>query len=253
MVAKRCLVLSCSQAKRADAVLLPAIERYDGPAFRVVRKFLREAPPDLQNVDIFVLSAQYGLIAADEPIADYDQRMTVARARELRDGVFSTFQERIAQAGYGEVFLSLGRNYLAALNGCEALLPSESLVVSRSSSGKKLAELRAWLYGQQHSEQSERASVPLARLQRWEKGRSVIRGVLIEMTPDEVLVAARQALAEGRGNPTNYRSWYVQVDDQRVGPKWLVSQLAGLPVSAFVADEARRVLRQLGIQVHRNE
>ena len=72
------------------------------------------------------------------------------------------------------------------------------------------------------------------------------------MTPDEVLTAARQALVEGRGRPSNYRSWYVQVDDQRVGPKWLVSQLTGLPVSAFVADEARRALRQLGIPVYRN-
>ncbi len=251
MVAKRCLVLSCSQAKRADAGLLPAIERYDGPAFRVVRKFLREAPPELQDVDVFVLSAKYGLIAADELIADYDQRMTVARAQELRDEVLRAFQECITQISYREVFLSLGRNYRAALNGCEVLLPPGVLIVSRSSSGKKLAALRAWLYGQQLSEQRKRKSASLAHLGKAEKGRAVIRGVLVEMTPDEVLAVARRALAEGQGRPANYRGWYVQVDDRRVGPKWLVSQLTGLPVSAFVADEARRVLRRLGVPVHR--
>ena len=135
MAGKRCLVLSCSQAKRGDAGLLPAIERYDGPTFRVVRKFMREAPSELQDVDVFVLSAKYGLIAADKPVADYDQRMTAARARELRDRVLTAFQGRIAQAGFSEVFLSLGRDYRNGLNGCEALLPSGNLILSRSPAG----------------------------------------------------------------------------------------------------------------------
>jgi hypothetical protein len=38
------LILACSRRKRPDEGLLPAIERYDGPAFRVLRHFLREMP-----------------------------------------------------------------------------------------------------------------------------------------------------------------------------------------------------------------
>jgi len=66
-----------------------------------------------------------------------------------------------------------------------------------------------------------------------------------------VINVARQALAEGRGDPSRYQSWYVPIDGQRVSPKWLVSQLTGLPVSAFVTGEARRLLEQLGIEVMR--
>jgi hypothetical protein len=44
---------------------------------------------------------------------------------------------------------------------------------------------------------------------------------------------------------------YVVVDEQQVAPKWLVSQLFGLPVNAFATDEARRVLAHLGIEVRR--
>ena len=40
----RMLILACSRRKRPDEGLLPAIERYDGPALRVVRRFLREMP-----------------------------------------------------------------------------------------------------------------------------------------------------------------------------------------------------------------
>jgi hypothetical protein len=38
------LILACSRRKRPDEGLLPAIEPYDGPAFRMVRRFLREMP-----------------------------------------------------------------------------------------------------------------------------------------------------------------------------------------------------------------
>ena len=107
----RCLILSCTQAKRGDKRSLPALERYDGPAFRMVRRFLREADPALRDVDVYALSARYGLVSANQRITYYDQRMTPARAAELRPEVLSRLQEILSQ-GYGEVFLSLSRSYL---------------------------------------------------------------------------------------------------------------------------------------------
>src|ERR687889_181325 len=80
--ASRMLILACSRRKRSDERLLPAIERYDGPAFRVLRRFLREGSANAQSV--LILSAEYGLIAHNLRIAAYDRVMTPARARELR-------------------------------------------------------------------------------------------------------------------------------------------------------------------------
>lgn len=54
----RLLILSCSRRKRLDTDLLPAIERYDGPAFRVLRRFLRERP--FEAPDVLILSAEHG-------------------------------------------------------------------------------------------------------------------------------------------------------------------------------------------------
>jgi hypothetical protein len=72
----RLLILSCSQRKRPDAILLPALERYDGPMFRVLRKFLRENPSKELHPDVYILSAQFGLISADQliPIPDFCKR-----------------------------------------------------------------------------------------------------------------------------------------------------------------------------------
>jgi hypothetical protein len=84
---ERLLILACSQRKRPDEGLLPAVERYDGPTFRVLRRFLREGisePPD-----VLILSAEHGLIPQDLPIAAYDRKMTPARARELRPQILA--------------------------------------------------------------------------------------------------------------------------------------------------------------------
>ena len=37
----RLLILSCSQKKRSNPGSIPALKRYDGPAFRVMNKFIR--------------------------------------------------------------------------------------------------------------------------------------------------------------------------------------------------------------------
>ena len=61
---KKLLILGCAGRKRDSDGLLPALDRYDGPSYRVVRKFLREYrwPED---VSIAVLSAEHGLLSAE--------------------------------------------------------------------------------------------------------------------------------------------------------------------------------------------
>lgn len=52
----RLLILSCSRRKRSDRGLLPALERYDGPTYRVMNKFLRVNPSGTQSLDVYILS-----------------------------------------------------------------------------------------------------------------------------------------------------------------------------------------------------
>jgi len=94
---KRLLILSCSQRKRPDPGLLPAIERYDGPVFQVVRRYLREQPAGSKQLDVFILSARYGLIplAGHEQILPPNLTPVIAqgssgrRQVELRDWLYS--------------------------------------------------------------------------------------------------------------------------------------------------------------------
>lgn len=240
----RLLLLACSQRKRLDPGLLPAVERYDGPTFRVLRRFFRQEPTDAP--DCYVLSAQFGLIPGDHPIPHYDQRMTHHRARELQPDVGAALHALCAAHTYDDLCICMGRTYAEAMAGFNAFIPfAATITIATGTIGKMQAMLRDWLYKAPHAH-----NTPVS-LARQVKGTVRIRGVNVALTTEQVLDTARQALAEGRGEPGRYQAWYVDIDGQRVSPKWLVSQVTGLPVSGFVTDEARRLLVQMGIEVQR--
>jgi len=245
---RRLLILSCSQQKRPDPGILPAIERYDGPAFKTLRKFLRKQTDNGHSLTVYVLSAAYGLIPADHPIAWYDQVMTPQRAAELRGEALNTFAE-LFRTGYTDLCVAMSKKYLKALEGWAGLVPSgTSVTVVNGPQGLGLAQLKRWLWGRT---EAERGRIPKARTE-WRghpyNGIVQLRGVELQLTPEQVLDQAREALSRDNTGAACFREWYVEIDGNRISPKWLVSVLTGLPVSAFTAREARRVLHQLGIR-----
>lgn len=241
----RLLILSCSRHKRPVPDLLPAIERYDGPAFRILRRFLQNQPDDANRLDIFILSAVYGLIPSKHLIPDYDQMMTSQRATQLHNDVLTTFVDLIC-LGYTELCVATGKNYLRALEGWSALVPpATSVTITDGAQGLKLAQLKRWLYGEKADDIKINKRVIKTR------GVACLRGVELRLTSAQVLGRARAALAEDGNGADHLRDWYVEVDGRRVAPKWLVRVLTGLPVNAFTTGEARRVLCQLGFHVHK--
>lgn len=241
---KRLLILACSQRKRLDSQPLPALERYDGPAFRVLRKFLHEFPQAGQTIALTILSAEYGLIPADQLILNYNRQMTTQRARELRPDALKALECALESDNHQRIFIGASKGYMETLIGYEQLVGTRNVVVSSGTQGRRLTDLHDWL----------RDGSPMLAPKHPKpvrRGLVRLRGIEIALTADQVLDVARKALAEGRGNPDAYQSWYIDVNGRRVGVKWVVSQVTGLPVDAFVTDEARRVLEQLSIPLRR--
>ena len=58
------LIISCSQRKVETSEPLPALERYDGPTYRTLRKAMHEGRIP-KNLDVLIISAKYGLIGSD--------------------------------------------------------------------------------------------------------------------------------------------------------------------------------------------
>jgi hypothetical protein len=237
------LILACSRRKRLDEDLLPAVERYDGPAFRVLRRFLREGQSEVP--DVRILSAEHGLIPHGLPIAAYDRKMTPARARELRPLVLAELNRMTASCLLPETLVFAGKHYLPALNADDAAHPPNlTFRVCAGALGKKLAELHDWLHGSPPRLRYNSTMLAVGN-------RARIRGVEVPLTPEQVFEAATDALAEGWGDPERYESWCVPVNGRCVAPKWLVSRISGLPVGEFTTDDARRLLARLGVEVRR--
>lgn len=243
-LARRLLILSCSQRKRTAVGQLPALDRYDGPAYQVVRKFLRIYPQETDSLDIYILSAEFGLIAASDLIPNYDRQMNKQRADELRPYALAALRKILEVRMFTQLYINLSKEYFNVLSSYEQFIPQNlRVIVSTGTPGRKLSVLRNWLYG---GMPPQLTSQPMSEIVY----KAQLRGLEIKLTPDELLQIARQALIEGQGNPDSYQSWYVEVDGRRVAPKWLLSILTGLPVSSFVTDEARHTLSRLGIATH---
>ena len=138
------LILACSQRKLDNKELLPAIERYDGGSYRVIRKAQREKC-NLDNIEILILSAKYGLIEAFTPIANYEQRINQDRAKELNHQLLQKLKKYVKKNSYIEIHLDLGLNYNLAVERIQNLFPRSHFVFAKGRIGERLRQLKLWL------------------------------------------------------------------------------------------------------------
>lgn len=127
---ERLLILSCSQRKKCERAM--AIDLYDGPAFRVVRKYLKTR----DGVDVKILSAKYGLIGQNEVIDTYDQKMTPENTAKYRKRY--SREAKILRNAYKDVFIFGGKTYLSVMK-------APNFKYSEGNQGEKLKLLKAWL------------------------------------------------------------------------------------------------------------
>lgn len=151
------LIVACSRRKRSAPGLLPAIERYDGPLFRVLRKYRRECPDGATFLDTYIFSAKFGLISGDTPIPDYDQKMTETRAHELRAQVIPELKRILEVGCYQEAFICMGQRYRQGLDGCESSIPRGLVVkVATGGLGQQQGALHHWLHREVQTPESDR-------------------------------------------------------------------------------------------------
>jgi len=141
---QRLLIIGCSQRKRSDRRLLSAIERYDGPAFRVLRRYCRENPKTVPTV--YILSAEFGLISGTHTIPHYDRPMDARRAEELRTAVGREVRKILLSRRWSAIGICLGKQYLHAIAGVQELFSEHGNVHFLAGGlGKRLSALHGWL------------------------------------------------------------------------------------------------------------
>jgi len=129
--------------------LLPAIERYDGISYFILRKAKRDGYFP-KNLDILIISAKYGIIEPNSLIENYDQLMTKERAMQLKNLVATKLAEKVKLTKYNEIFLNIGKTYKMTLEGWESNIKQDSSIIYASGSiGKKSSQMLHWLIEKQ--------------------------------------------------------------------------------------------------------
>lgn len=157
----RLLILACGATKRLDPEPVPAVERYTGPNYTTLQKFLREHPEQRDQLSVLIISAKFGLIRGSTLIPHYDQRMDARRARELHVQLVCDFNAFLAahqHQPFTSTFINLGADYREALApGYQSaqhiglLWPNHSALGTVSEAhgrgiGVMRGQMRQWLY-----------------------------------------------------------------------------------------------------------
>ena len=135
---RRLLIVSCSKTKR-KLKNAPAMEVYDGPVYKILRKNLK------QNIDILIISAKYGLIKQDQLISYYDLQMTDEIAESFRNELTATLSKIINNNSYEEIFIELGKTYQRSIDFKKLEFNNQNLIFDNGTIGMRLHNLKKWL------------------------------------------------------------------------------------------------------------
>ena len=237
-ISRSLVILGCSQRKKRTSRLIAAIERYDGPAFRVLRKHNREISEPLP--DTYILSGRFGLISGEFLIPRYERRIEKTDHVTLRVQVEKQLKQTLDDFQPERLFISVGSQYWPLLEAPLARdVAPEKLVVATGGIGGRASQLAHWLRaGEAKNAGATLVSAP---------GEAVLLGTTVRLSQAEVLHEARKALLTAPAAARRFETWYVAVGEERVAPKWLVSVLFDKAVARFRTADARRVLSLLGV------
>ena len=103
---RKLLIVSCSDKKCPDDKNMKAIDRYLGPVFQSLRK---QGIPE--NVDVAIMSAKHGLIRANTPLKNYNEKMSVDKAQAFKNAPDQLNRIKNTMSGYDDVIVQGGPLY----------------------------------------------------------------------------------------------------------------------------------------------
>lgn len=142
----RLLVMSCSNRKIKEPALMPAWERYNGPAYWVVNKSLKDIKcPETTHI---IISAKYGVIEPTLPIPDYNVKMTPFLAKTQSKTIRERLQMKVDEVKPSEILVFAGPHYQAAVMPPTSWAGDVPVTAVWGQLGFRYQLLRAWYRGE---------------------------------------------------------------------------------------------------------
>ena len=141
----RLLLLACSERKFNVPHEVPAWDLYDGVAFRLV-KALERKEGQSADLDIRILSAEYGILSPSSVVRTYNRKMTMKRAKQIGPDIRKDLKATNENNKYGEIFIFAGSHYLISLEPIADWCPRHiEIRIAEGRIGEKLKALKNWV------------------------------------------------------------------------------------------------------------
>lgn len=140
------LLQSCSASKQDVDGSTPAFDLYTGYFYKILKKAIRE-DEIRSDLDMSILSAEYGVIERSDEITYYDRRMDASRARELNESVVNDIVEQVEDTDYDRVVVNMGETYQTALSGLSEKVDTPIVAISGGGIGEKGHNLYEFIRG----------------------------------------------------------------------------------------------------------
>ncbi|MEZ5335950.1 MAG: peroxide stress protein YaaA [Methanolobus sp.] len=139
------MILPCSKRKIDNTEKIPAIDRYEGQYFRIIKKYISDFSNN-DGFDLAILSAKYGLIEPMEEIHDYDLKMNNSIASELNESVIKKLKSMNKDKQYKEVAINLGETYFKAIDGYDNIFEENAeFTIFEGKIGERQQQMKSWL------------------------------------------------------------------------------------------------------------
>jgi len=150
---KLVIVSASSRRKREPSEPIPAIERYDGIYFRILRKYFKERK--LRNIDVLILSEKLGLMSSDRKISYNKPHAGKWGQLSLnKDAIENSKRENLEKLkrianNYSKIYVNIGHDYMKLIKGFEKFTTSKITYAKGKGLGPKASHMKNWLISQQ--------------------------------------------------------------------------------------------------------
>lgn len=148
---RKLIIVTTSYRVSDEKSPIPAIERYDGVYFRLLKKYKREGK--LRNIDILILSERDGLIWTSKRVPYYKPRGIIGALSLDEKSIEILRKENVERLEkitkrYTEAYVNVGRQYMKLLEGIENLSFPKITYSKGNGLGAKAAHMKNWILSQ---------------------------------------------------------------------------------------------------------
>jgi len=140
---RRLIIVSASQRRITDPSPLPAIDRFDGVYFRILRKHLKDGK--LKDADILVVSDRHGVIKATDVVPYHPPSDKIKVEEHARISNVKIIEGIAKKTAYSEIYVICGKDFQGFIKGFEEFANTTVTYCQGRGLGPKARSLKDWI------------------------------------------------------------------------------------------------------------